>query len=48
LMPAFDSALTDGQVAALLGYVREGYSDQPTWNNLDARIREIRRGKERS
>lgn len=48
LMPPFDHAFTDGQVAALLGYVRESYSDQPAWNNLEARIREIRRGKERS
>jgi mono/diheme cytochrome c family protein len=31
LMPAFDSAFTDGQLAALLGYVRENYSDQPAW-----------------
>jgi mono/diheme cytochrome c family protein len=48
LMPAFDSAFTDGQLAALLGYVRENYSDQPAWDNLQARIREIRQGKERS
>jgi hypothetical protein len=47
-MPAFDSAFTDGQLAALLGYVRENYSDQPAWDNLQARIREIRQGKERS
>jgi mono/diheme cytochrome c family protein len=48
LMPAFDNAFTDRQLAALLGYVRENYSDQPAWDNLKARIREIRQGKERS
>jgi mono/diheme cytochrome c family protein len=48
LMPPFGNTFTDGQIAALLGYVRENYSDQPAWNNLEARIREIRQGKERS
>ena len=48
LMPPFDNAFTDGQLAALLGYVRENYSDQPAWDNLEARIRELRQGKERS
>jgi mono/diheme cytochrome c family protein len=48
LMPPFGNAFTDGQIGALLGYVRESYSDQPAWNNLEARIREIRQGKERS
>jgi mono/diheme cytochrome c family protein len=48
LMPPFDNAFTDGQLAALLGYVRMNYSNQPAWDNLEARIREIRQGKERS
>ncbi len=48
LMPSFDNAFTDGQIAALLGYVRENYSDQPAWDNLEARIRDIRHGEERS
>jgi mono/diheme cytochrome c family protein len=48
LMPPFGNTFTDGQIAALLGYVRENYSDQPAWINLEARIREIRQGKERS
>lgn len=47
LMPPFDKAFTDRQIAALLGYVREHYSDQPAWDNLEARIREIRQGKGR-
>ncbi|MGA7264581.1 MAG: cytochrome c [Stellaceae bacterium] len=48
LMPPFDNAFTDEQIAALLGYIRENYSDQPAWDNLEARIREIRHRKERS
>jgi hypothetical protein len=48
LMPSFDSTFTDGQLAVLLGYVRENYSNQPAWHNLDARVREIRQSKERS
>jgi mono/diheme cytochrome c family protein len=48
LMPSFDNTFTDGQLAALLGYVRENYSNQPAWHNLDARVREIRQSKERS
>jgi mono/diheme cytochrome c family protein len=48
LMPRFDSAFTDGQMAALLGYLRARYGDQPAWDNLGARIREVRRSRERS
>jgi hypothetical protein len=48
LMPRFDGAFTDGQLAAMLGYLRAHYSQQAAWDNLEARIRDIRRSRERS
>ena len=47
-MPRFDGAFTDGQLAALLGYVRAHYSDAPAWTDLETRVRDIRRSRERS
>jgi mono/diheme cytochrome c family protein len=48
VMPAFDGAFTDGQMATLLEYLRAHYSSEPAWDNLEAHIRDIRRSKERS
>jgi mono/diheme cytochrome c family protein len=48
LMPRFDGAFTDGQLAAMLGYLRAHYSQQAAWDNLETRIHEIRRSRKRS
>ncbi len=42
-MPAYASALTDQQVAALAAYVRARYSDLPAWTDIAAAIRDARR-----
>lgn len=47
-MPRFDGAFTDAQIAALLGYVRAHYGQGSAWTDLNRRVRDIRRGKERS
>jgi len=47
-MPRFDGAFTDAQLAALLGYLRAHYSDAPAWTDLETRVRDIRRSRERS
>jgi mono/diheme cytochrome c family protein len=48
LMPRFDGAFTDDQMAALLSYLRSHYSHEPAWDTLEARIHDIRRSRERS
>jgi mono/diheme cytochrome c family protein len=45
MMPGFADALTDQQVAALVGYLRTHFSDRPAWLDLAAHVREIRREK---
>jgi len=47
-MPRFDGAFTDAQLAALLGYLRVHYSEAPAWTDLETRVRDIRRSRERS
>jgi mono/diheme cytochrome c family protein len=47
-MPRFDGAFTDAQLAALLAYLRAHYSDAPAWTDLETRVRDIRRSRERS
>ena len=46
-MPRFDGAFTDGQLAALLGYVRAHYSEAPAWTDLETRVRDTRHSSER-
>jgi mono/diheme cytochrome c family protein len=41
-MPSFASALTDGQVAELAGYLRATYSDKPAWSDLPAEVAKAR------
>jgi len=48
LMPGFSGALTDGQIAQLIGYVRAQFSTQPAWRDLETTIRRIREGKDQS
>ena len=42
-MPAFAPSLTDGQVAAVLGYVRTRYTHKPAWNHLEHDVRQARK-----
>ena len=37
MMPGFADALTDQQMAALVGYLRRHFSDRPPWPDLPAR-----------
>jgi mono/diheme cytochrome c family protein len=45
IMPGFVGALTDAQLAALAGYLRRRFSDQPQWQNVDKDIRAARGGE---
>jgi len=47
-MPGFAGAFTDAQLGALLRYLRGQYDGQPAWPDLDSRIRDVRRSRERS
>ena len=47
-MPRFDGAFTDAQLAGLLGYLRAHYGQGPAWTDLEKRVRDIRRSRERS
>ncbi len=42
LMPGFADALTDGQIAALMGYLRRSFSDRPAWSGIEEKVREAR------
>jgi len=42
LMPGFAAALTDGQLTALMAYLRGTFSDQPSWSQLEDKVREAR------
>ena len=48
VMPRFDGALTDAQLAALLKYLRAHYSAGPAWTDLERTVRNIRHSRERS
>jgi mono/diheme cytochrome c family protein len=43
MMPGFDAAISDEDLAALLGYLRLNFSGEPAWNNLGTRIKAARR-----
>jgi mono/diheme cytochrome c family protein len=47
-MPRFESTFTDQQLAELLAYLRAHYSEASVWTDLEAWVRDIRRGRERS
>jgi mono/diheme cytochrome c family protein len=44
IMPAFNGAMTDGQLSALLGYLRATFSDQPAWADVASHVSEARSG----
>lgn len=42
-MPGFADALTDAQIAAVLGYLRARYTDRPDWRKLPAAVTKARK-----
>jgi nicotinate dehydrogenase subunit B len=42
-MPGFSGALTDGQLTALVTYLRATNTDRPAWPNVDREVRKVRR-----
>ena len=42
VMPGFAAVLTDGQIAALMAYLRASFSKQPVWSRLEDKVREVR------
>jgi mono/diheme cytochrome c family protein len=48
LMPGFNGALTDDQIAQVLAYARQRFSTQPAWSDLTNRVRRMRDGKDQS
>jgi mono/diheme cytochrome c family protein len=43
MMPGFDAAISDEDLAALLEYLRLRFSEEPAWDNLAAKIQAARR-----
>jgi mono/diheme cytochrome c family protein len=46
MMPGFQGAIGNEDMAALLGYLRLRFSDEPAWSNLGTRIKTARRALE--
>jgi mono/diheme cytochrome c family protein len=44
IMPGFAGALTDEQLASLLGYLRARFSDKPQWTDIAKEVRDARTG----
>jgi mono/diheme cytochrome c family protein len=43
IMPGFAASMSDGQIAALLNYLRTRFSNQPAWTGLEKTIADARR-----
>jgi mono/diheme cytochrome c family protein len=43
IMPGFAASMDDGQITALLNYLRTRFSNQPAWNDLAKTIEDARR-----
>ena len=43
IMPGFAASMTDGQISALLAYLRSRFSNQPRWNGVETAVAEARR-----
>jgi mono/diheme cytochrome c family protein len=43
-MPAFDSMLTDQEIASLAKYVRARYANQPQWTDVRQEVSKARQG----
>jgi mono/diheme cytochrome c family protein len=48
MMPGFDGAISDEDLAALLGYLRLRFSGEPAWSNLGTRIQAARHELEKT
>jgi mono/diheme cytochrome c family protein len=43
IMPGFAASMSDGQIAALLNYLRARFSNQPAWTGVEKTIEDARR-----
>ena len=43
IMPGFAASIDDGQIAALLNYLRARFSNQPAWTGVENTIEDARR-----
>jgi mono/diheme cytochrome c family protein len=43
IMPGFAASMDDGQIAALLSYLRARFSNQPAWTGVEKTIEDARR-----
>jgi mono/diheme cytochrome c family protein len=43
IMPGFAGSMNDGQVAALLNYLRARFSNQPAWTDIEKTVEDARR-----
>lgn len=46
IMPGFAASLSDGQVAALVRYLRSRFSDQPPWTDIEASVHAARTARQ--
>jgi len=46
MMPGFADTLADAQVAALMSYLRNTFSNRPAWSDLEGTVRGVRRSPE--
>jgi mono/diheme cytochrome c family protein len=42
IMPGFASSMNDGQIAALLNYLRARFSNQPAWTGVEKTVEDAR------
>ncbi len=47
IMPGYAASLTDADLVALLGYMRETYTDRAPWTDLDRIVADTRSGRHR-
>jgi mono/diheme cytochrome c family protein len=43
IMPGFATSMNDGQIAALLNYLRARFSNQPAWTGVEKAVADARR-----
>jgi mono/diheme cytochrome c family protein len=43
IMPGFADSMDDGQVAALLNYLRTRFSNRPAWTGIEKTVADARR-----
>ena len=43
IMPGFADSMDDGQISALLNYLRARFSNQPAWTGVEKTIENVRR-----